>query len=211
MEVEESEEEEGTSNPQTQKPEEILDIFKEQAGEDRIPFSAEREAMEQARDYNKLKTMKKERAKCKKEEEGESEEEEVEIEKLVHRDKRMKPKEDPKIAQMQEERMKELNEQTKHEFLLVSTSKDIIWEMMEKEKARKGLGKGNEKKVEDLVLLETARCLNILTKNAATIPDLPKEAPTPLADPRPQATPLTQVDPIPQAAPIPPVDPTPPP
>ena len=100
-----------------------MDMFKEQAGEDRIPFSAEREAMEQARDYNKLKAMKKERAKRKKEEEGESEEEEAEKEKLVHCDKRTKPKEDPKIAQMQEERMKELKEQTKHEFSLAKSLK----------------------------------------------------------------------------------------
>ena len=50
MQVEASNEEEGTSNPETQKPEEIVDMFKEQAGEDRIPFSVECEAMEQARD-----------------------------------------------------------------------------------------------------------------------------------------------------------------
>ena len=94
MQVEESDKEEGTSNPQTQKPDEILDIFKEQARKDRIPFSTEHEAMEQARDYNKLKAMKKERVKREKEEEGGSEEEEAEKEKLFHRDKRMKPKED---------------------------------------------------------------------------------------------------------------------
>ena len=47
--------------------------------------------------------MKKERAKRKEEEEEESDEEEADKEKLVCRDKRTKPKEDPKTSQMQEE------------------------------------------------------------------------------------------------------------
>ena len=94
--------------------------------------------MEQAIDYNKLKAMKKERAKREKEEEGESEEEETEKEKLVHRDKRTKPKQDPKTAQMREERMKELSDLTKHKVSLASKSKDMIREMMEQDKAKKG-------------------------------------------------------------------------
>ena len=99
-----------------------------------FPFQLKREALEQARDYNKLKAMKKERAKRQKEEEGESEEEEAEAEKLVHRDKKKKPKEDPKTAHMREERMKELSELTKHKVSLASKSKDMIWEMMEHDK-----------------------------------------------------------------------------
>ena len=52
----------------------------------------------------------------------------------------------------------------------------MIKEMMEKDKAKKGHGKGKEKTEEDPKLLEMARQLNILTRKAATIPDLPKEA-----------------------------------
>ena len=121
-----------------------MDIFKKQAREDRIPFSAEFEAMEQARDYNKLKAMKKEWAKSEKEEEGESEEEEDKKEKLVHRNKRINPKEDPKTAQMREERMKELRELLQHKVFPTRKSKDMIQEMMEQGKAKKGKGKEKE-------------------------------------------------------------------
>ena len=61
------------------------------------------------------------------------------------------------------------------------------------------------------MLLEMARQLNSLTRKAATITDLPKEAPTPPTDPFPTLDSLLQDNPIPQAAPMPPTDPKPPP
>ena len=126
--------------------------------------------------------MKKERAKRQKEEEGESDEEETEVEKLVHRDKKKKPKEDPKTAHMREERIKELKELTKHEVSLASKSKDKIREMMEQDKAKKG--KEKEKSQEDPELLEMAWRLNILTRKVVIL-DIPKEALKPPTNPLP--------------------------
>ena len=99
--------------------------------------------------------------------------------------------------------MKELNKKTQDEFLLASKSKDMIREMMEQDKAKKGKGKGKEKMKEDPDLLEMERHLNILTRKT-TIPNPLKEAPTPPVD-------SLLAHPLPQAAPIPPAHPTPPP
>lgn len=134
IQVEESDEEEGTSKhePQTHPMEEITEMFKEQVGKVGVPFSDKCKAMEQARDYNKLKAIQKECAKQDKEEEAEEEEEEIKKWNLVHRDKRTKPKGDPHTVQMREEHLWELKEQTKQEVSLTKNSKEIIREMMKK-------------------------------------------------------------------------------
>ena len=84
-------------------------------------------------------------------------------------------------------RLRELNEKTKHEFLVAKKSKDMIREMIEKYKAKKDQGKRNEKMQEYYKLMEMARRLNILTRKVATIPYLPKEAPTTKVAPIPQS------------------------
>ena len=104
-----SDDEEGTSRrvPLPQASQKIPEILPEDPSENVIPKSREVVELQERSDYSALKKIQKERAKRLREEEGLSEEDEKDLEKdkLIHRDKRTKPKEDPKIVKMRQERL----------------------------------------------------------------------------------------------------------
>ena len=171
--------EEGTSEraPLIKPSKKVSQVLPEDPSENVIPKSKEAVELQERSDYSALKKIQKERAKRLREEESLSKEEEQELEKdkLIHRDKRTKPKEDPKIAKFRQERLQELNEQTKLDTSLAAKSRKIIKDMMAKAKAKEPTQE--KEALEDLQLEEIARRLKVLTRKTDKISDMPKAAP----------------------------------